>query len=340
MSLAQRIGQLFDLGLSGDRLGAAEQRAIRTDHVGSVWYVEKSSAGVATIRRVSQSVQDLATIPNTAGVRFLVAANQEGGLIQSLTGPGFSHVPSARAQGHLSAGTLRADALRWGRQLRAAGVQFNFAPVMDVVPPGRDAQNQPIGVLHRGYGHSPGPVAVHGIAFQQGMRAAGVATSAKHFPGLGRVVGNTDVTAGVVDRTTAADDPYLQTFRRSVAAGVPFVMVALATYTRIDRRHLAVFSPVVIRHLLRGALQFDGVVISDDLGDARAVAAIPPARRAIDFLLAGGDMIISKSVAPAHAMARAVLARAGADPAFRRIIDASARRILQAKLAAGLLPCG
>jgi beta-N-acetylhexosaminidase len=96
----------------------------------------------------------------------------------------------------------------------------------------------------------------------------------------------------------------------------------------------------VIRHLLRGALQFDGVVISDDLGDARAVAAIPPARRAIDFLLAGGDMIISKSVAPAHAMVRAVLARAGADPAFRRIVDASARRILQAKLAAGLLPCG
>ena len=75
------------------------------------------------------------------------------------------------------------------------------------------------------------------------MQGAGVATTVKHFPGLGRVVGNTDFTAGVVDAITTADDPYLEPFKTAIDAGVPFVMVSLATYDQIDPTHLAAFSP-------------------------------------------------------------------------------------------------
>src|SRR5450756_282320 len=84
--------------------------------------------------------------------------------------------------------------------------------------------------------------------------------------GLGRVASNTDFAAEVVDSVTTADDPYLDSFRAAIDAGVPLVMVALATYTRIDPAHLAAFSPVVIGGLLRGDLGFQGVVVSDDLG--------------------------------------------------------------------------
>jgi len=172
------------------------------------------------------------------------------------------------------------------------------------------------------------------------MEAAGVTSSAKHFPGLGRVVGNTDFTASVVDDTTTVDDPYLQSFAAAVVAHVPFVMVALATYTRIDPHRLAVFSPMVIGQMLRGALHFDGVVISDDMGAATAVASIPAGQRAIDFLLAGGDMVISKTVAPAEAMYQAVMSRTSSDLAFRGRVDDAALRVLGAKQASGLLPCG
>ena len=340
MSEAQRAGQLFALGLAADRLDATTAAAIRADHFGTVWFVQKSSAGAAGIRSVSDAVQALATTSATAGVGFYVAANQEGGIIQSLTGPGFSTIPSAASQGTLNPSTLQADAARWGRQLKAAGVNLNFAPVMDVVPPGTDAENQPIGVLKRGYGHDPATVAEHGVAFLQGMQSAGVATTAKHFPGLGRVVGNTDFTAGVVDRVTTRDDPSLASFAAAVSAHVPFVMVALATYTKIDPDHLAVFSPIVIQQMLRGDLGFNGVVISDDMGAAVAVATIPPADRAVDFLLAGGDMIISKTLGPAEAMDRAVVARAAGDPSFRRLVDAAALRVLRVKQASGLPPCG
>ena len=71
-------------------------------------------------------------------------------------------------------------------------------------------------------------------------------------------------------------------------AGVPFVMVSLATYTRIDSSHIAAFSPVVMRTILRGDLGFHGVVMSDSLS-ATAVSSVIPGSRAIRFLTAGGD---------------------------------------------------
>jgi beta-N-acetylhexosaminidase len=69
------------------------------------------------------------------------------------------------------------------------------------------------------------------------------------------------------------------------------------------------------------------------------VAGIPPADRAIDFIQAGGDMIVSKTAGPAGTMASALVARSGTDPAFRRRIDQAALRVLETKQASGLLPC-
>lgn len=339
MTVAQRIGQLFLLGLADDRLGPAELYAIRDQHVGSVWFTAQTSIGIAGIRAIADAVQAQVSPATTADVGFFVAANQEGGLIQALAGPGFSTIPSAVLQGRRTVSTLTADALVWGEELRAAGVNLDFAPVFDVVPPGSDVSNEPIGVLEREYGHDPLTTGGHAAAVVTGMTEAGVATTAKHFPGLGRVVGNTDFAAGVVDAVTTADDPDLLSFRAAVDAGVPFVMVALATYTRIDPAHLAAFSPLVIGSLLRGDLGFRGVIMSDDLGAATAVAAMPPGQRALDFLLAGGDFIVSATAAATVSMAVALQARAAADPKVATRVDDAALRILEAKEAAGLLSC-
>ena len=338
MTEEQRIGQLFLLGLANDQLGVAEVNAIRTYHLGSVWFVEQSTAGAAAIRTVADAAQSLATADTTAGVGFFVAANQEGGIIQSLSGPGFSTIPSALDQGAIDPATLRPSAALWGRELASAGVNLNFAPVLDVVSPGTDAQNAPIGALRRGYGHDPATVSAHAIAFMRGMGDSGIATTGKHFPGLGRVTGNTDFTSAVDDVTTA-NDAYLASFRDAVAAGIPMVMVALAKYQQIDAAELAAFSPTVMRQMLRVSLGFNGVVVSDDLGATVAVANITPADRAISFLLAGGDLIISKTVAPANAMAGAIAARVSSDAAFKARVDDAALRVIRAKMAVGLVRC-
>jgi beta-N-acetylhexosaminidase len=338
LTLPQRVGQLFSLGLANDRLGPAELKAIRSSHIGSVWFTQTTTAGVSAIRAVATEVQAQATHAATGGVRFYVAANQEGGQIQALRGLGFSTIPSAVTQGTLTPTALQRDAKGWGRQLLAAGVNLDFAPVMDVVPPGTDAQNQPIGVLQREFGHDPSTVAVHGAAFIRGMSAAGIATTAKHFPGLGRVRGNTDNVAAVIDSVTTATDPSLRSFRAAVQAGAPFVMVALATYTRIDAAHQAVFSPTVMR-LLRSGMGFEGVIVSDELGETAAVSGIPVAKRAIDFLSAGGDLVVSKTVGPTVTMAAALVARASTDPAFNTRVEDAVRRVLAAKAVSGLLSC-
>jgi len=338
MTPDQRIGQLFHLGLAGDQLGPTEINLIQTDHIGSVWFVATSTAGVAGIQAVTSAVQAQVSSASTANVRFFIAANQEGGVIQAMQGPGFSRIPAAVVQGSMTPASLQSQAATWGEQLQAAGINFNFAPVMDVVPPGTDAQNQPIGVLQREYGHDPATVGSQGVAFLMGMHQSGIAVSLKHFPGLGQVTGNTDFTTAT-DTVTTATDPYLQSFKDGIAATADFVMVALALYTKIDPNHLAAFSPVVMTQMLRHSLGFSGVIISDDLGATAAVASIPPATRAIDFLTAGGDMIISKTSAPAGAMVQAIRTRVAADASFRQRVDDAALRILWAKQAYGLLPC-
>jgi beta-N-acetylhexosaminidase len=199
--------------------------------------------------------------------------------------------------------------------------------------------NQPIGVLHRGYGHDPQTVGSAVVAFIQGMQGAGIATTAKHFPGLGRVVGNTDNTSGVVDSLTGPHDAYLEPFSQAIQAGAPFVMVALATYTRIDPNHLAAFSPAVM-DLLRHDLGFKGVIVSDDLGATKAVEGIDPALRATAFLEAGGDLMIVRGLGVAIQMQRAVVSKATTDPGLRSLVDAAALRILETKRAHGLLSCG
>jgi beta-N-acetylhexosaminidase len=337
LSLAQQVGQLFLVGVAGDvttpRLTAAE----RSYHFGSL-LLTRSAAGTAALARQTAAMQSLAP-SDTAGIRLFIAANQEGGQVQQLTGPGFAPMPSALVQGGWSESGLRAAATQWGTDLRAAGVNLNLAPVMDVVPQATAASNAPIGAVDREFGYDPATNGAHGAAFIKGMAAAGVESAAKHFPGLGRVTGNTDYTPDVTDTVTTASDPYLDSFRAAIGARVPMVMVALATYTRIDPAHLAVFSPAVMR-LLRDGLGFTGVIVSDDLGQAQAVQAIPAATRAVSFLTAGGDLIISQNLGPAEQMAAAVLARAAVNPAFRATVAAAAALVLAAKQAAGLFRCG
>ena len=174
----------------------------------------------------------------------MVAADQEGGQVQRLRGQGFDRIPSAQRQAQTSPAELKSDAARWGRQLRRAGIDANLAPVADVVPKDREGVNEPIGVLRRGYGSNPAAVAAHVPAFVEGMDAAGVATSVKHFPGLGRVRGNTDLTRrGGRRAPPPGDDPDLKPFAAGVDAGTDMVMMSSAYYSEIDPSRRAAFSP-------------------------------------------------------------------------------------------------
>jgi len=337
MTPAQRIGQLFMVGGPVTGLTAATRSAISQSHAGNLILTGRTTAGASSVRSVASASDALTGATATAGVPLFIAADQEGGLVQVLQGPGFSRMPTALTQGTWSDSTLTANARVWGFQVLRAGVDVNLAPVMDTVSRSFAPKNAPIGKYFREYGYTSAAVAAKGTAFLQGMRSTGMAMTAKHFPGLGRVVGNTDTTSGVTDTVTTRLSSDLAPFKAAVAAGAPFLMLSSAFYSKIDSRHPAVFSPTVISGMIRGDLGFTGVVVSDDLGNAKQVQAWSPGARAVSFIGAGGDMVLTVNPAVLPAMVASVTARSATDSAFRARVSASVLRVLTAKASLGLL---
>lgn len=336
MSTAQRVGQLFMVGVSSTDPTGEQLSMITDDHLGGVYLDGNSSAGVAATKKVTDALKARSTSANGAGL--WIGTDQEGGQVQRLKGDGFSTMPTALEQGQQAPATLKANAQKWGGELKQAGLNLNLAPVMDTVPEDVGTSNQPIGRYDREYGYTPDAVATHGGAYLQGEQAAGIQTTAKHFPGLGRADGNTDTTAGVKDTTTTRNDAYVQPFQTAVTDGAPLVMVSSAIYTRIDPGHVAAFSPTILTTMLRGDLGFDGVIITDSMA-AAAVAGVPVGDRAVDFLTAGGTVILTGKAADVPTMIDAVTAKAGSDSSFKAVVDAAAEHVLAAKNQAGLLSC-
>jgi beta-glucosidase-like glycosyl hydrolase len=338
MTEAQRVGQVLMVGTPATGVSTSVASAISQQHVGSVILTGRSHAGVSATASVTKALRAKATSSATAGVPLVVAADQEGGQVQVLQGTGFSRLPSALTQGTWSTSTLSSRARSWAGELRAAGVNLNLAPVADTVPSAAFApSNAPIGAYDREFGYTTSRVGVHSAAFASGMRGGGVMTAVKHFPGLGRVTANTDTSSGVTDRTTTSTDPYLKPFRDAVAAGSEVVMVSSAVYTRIDAKNPATFSPTVIGGMIRRDMNFRGVVISDDIGHARQLAAWSPGTRAVKFLAAGGDLVLTVDATQAPAITRAIRARMAASPTFTRQVHAAALRVLTLKQRMGLL---
>lgn len=332
MTEAQRVGQLLMVGAPSAGLSADTTAAIRDDDAGSVILIDTSARGVDAIRSLTQQLQSEAPRHD----RLFIATDQEGGLVQRMQGPGFSTIPSAVEQGKLASDTLRQEAQNWGTQLAAAGLNVDLAPVLDTVPRG-DTDNPPIGDLEREYGHTPDAVSTSGLAFAEGLNDAHVAATVKHFPGLGRVTGNTDTVAGVTDDQTTAHDPYLKPFAGAVRANVPFVMVSTAIYSKIDRGVPAAFSRKIVTGILRDRFGFGGVIITDDLGGAAQVSSYSVAQRAIKVIAAGGDMLLTIVPTQAATMTSALLVKAKRDATFKAKIDAAALRVLEVKQRFGLL---
>ncbi|MBB2894529.1 glycoside hydrolase family 3 N-terminal domain-containing protein [Flexivirga oryzae] len=338
LSPAQRAGQLLMIGLDANAASTADDSLIAEQHVGNVIYLG-GWTGRSKIQSTSNHLQSEASSSATGGVGMLIAADQEGGAVQQLRGPGFSTLVSALQQGTMSSSARTAYATTIGRQLKAAGVNLDLAPVSDTVPASMAASNAPIGKYAREYGHAPATVAAAVGDVVRGLDAGGVGATVKHFPGLGRITGNTDYTSvGTTDTVTTATDPYLRPFSAGMKAGAAAVMIASAHYAKLDPSTQATFSGKVITGLLRGTLGWHGVVVTDDM-NAVAVSGIPVGERAVRFVAAGGDIVLTGRAANASPMIGAILARAGSDAAFAAKVTASVQRVLTLKRRLGLLHC-
>ena len=239
MTAAQRAGQLLMVGLQPTGSSRALAAQVKSQGLGGVIYLGGWSSGATSMATISARLQA------SAADGLLVAADQEGGQVQQLRGSGLhpdavGPHPGAvqrRHRGEERRGVV-ARAQAGPASTSTSRRSPTPCPPRSAPPTSRSAATAATSPPAR-----PPTNARYAAAFVRGTLAAGIAPTVKHFPGLGRITGNTDVTSnGITDRTTSADDPYLAPFEAGIEAGAPLVMISSARYPKLDPDNQAMFS--------------------------------------------------------------------------------------------------
>ena len=238
----------------------------------------------------AQCLELIRSLEAALGRPLVVMVDHEGGRVVRFP-TGVTSFPDARAQGqrHDLAAIRRQGEIE-GEELRPLGVRVNLAPCADVVVEGAD----PV-IGARSYGADPAWVAACAAARIEGLQSRGVAACAKHFPGLGAVPRDPHLTLPTIrlDRATL-ERIHLAPFQAAAAAGVAMIMSSHVCYPTLgDPPGVpATFSARLIRGVLRDRMQFEGVVLSDDLemGALRECGTIGDA--AVKAVAAGHDVVL------------------------------------------------
>ncbi|GAA1415019.1 beta-N-acetylhexosaminidase [Glutamicibacter uratoxydans] len=332
MSPSQQAASLVMAGIPAAGATDGEISQLQKQGISNIFLRGRSQLSVSqTAEQVKKAAGALEqNLPQDLPV--WVATDQEGGFVRVLQGPGFSELPTAQKQGQWSQATLKSRLAGVGAELVKAGINVNLAPVADVVPKSIGTANAPIGYFGRQYGDNAQDVASSVLTANQSFAEAGVQPVVKHFPGLGKVTANTDVSSSVTDSTTGADSPDLAPFKKSIAQDLSWVMISNARYTKIDAKNDAPFSSKVITGLLREKLGYERLVISDDLCEAQQVESVPVGQRAVKFVAAGGTMPLCVNTENSLVMAKALADKAEGDAAFAGKVQDAAALVLQEKL--------
>lgn len=318
LSLEGAIGQKLLLAFSGKQgVPPGLVDALRRYRPAGVTLFR--SLNIDTPEQVRALCLDLQRAAQEAGLPpLLVAADQEGGQLMAV-GEGVTQLPGNMALGAVGDAQLARRAGKvLGRELAAMGINVNYAPCCDV---NVNPRNPGIGV--RSFGEDPKQVSALGAAMIAGIQSAGVAATAKHFPGLGDTVVDPHWGRPVVphaqERLLRVELP---PFEAAVGAGVQMVMTAHIALPAVDGRTdvPATLSPAVLGGLLRDQLGFQGVIVTDAMnmhairqGEALGEQAVRAAR-------AGADLLLMGEVAEDHRRVYAGLLQAAQDGSLQEAV--------------------
>jgi beta-N-acetylhexosaminidase len=273
------------IGVAGTELTAQERDWLQDDACGGVILFSRNVASKQQVAELAQSIREAAPRPQ------LVCVDQEGGRVQRLR-DGFTAFPPLekfnalyREDRDAALQLAREHAWVMASEVRATGFDLSFAPVVDL---GRG--NRAIG--DRAFSADPQVVGDFTRAYVDGMHAADMAATLKHFPGHGSVLEDTHfddaVDARPLDEIRALD---LVPFAAGIDAGADAVMMAHVKYPAVDPDP-AGYSRKWIEDILRGEMGFRGVVFSDDIGMAAAFSAGGIRARIDAHLDAGCDVVL------------------------------------------------
>ena len=337
MTLEQKVGQLMLVGFDGTSVSPEFRAVLQELHIGGVIFYDRN---VTSPQQVAQLNADLQTAVRANGDPALFTTiDQEGGVVARLReDKGFTEFPgqmAVAATGDVENARRVAQAL--SAELLALGFNMDLTPDLDV---NNNPANPIIGT--RSFGSDPVRVAEFGVAFVTAMQDAGVLAIGKHFPGHGDTAIDSHVALSSVpyDRARLEAVEFVP-FRAAMRAQVAGIMTAHITFPAIDPTPglAATLSPRVLTDLVRGEMQYDGLVMTDELTmGALATSGYPAPKAAVAALKAGADLLLFQTGYAMHREAHAALVDAvrRGEISEERLNDA-VRRVLRVKEQFGLL---
>ncbi len=282
----EEVAKLFVWGFDGTSVSSRRKALLRAHPVAGVILFKRN---IETLDGMKSLNRDLKKI---GGRRFLIAIDEEGGRVSRLPPIALKFPPAAfwgkfyEREKDLRLVTRMGRLL--GRELKAVGVNLDFAPVLDV---NSNPKNPVIG--DRAFSSDPKTAAMVALAFAEGLRREGILTCGKHFPGHGDTETDSHVTLPKVRRGRAGLERIeLLPFRKAVAARIPMLMTAHVVYSALDPKLPATLSPRILQDLLRKKMGYRGVVISDDLQMKAVSQKYAPDEAAVLALAAGCDLLL------------------------------------------------
>lgn len=333
LTLRQKIGQLVLYSMDGGEITPETQSFMQHYCIGNVIHFGNNVSGFEDARALNARLRGLIS-DSCAGIAPFISIDHEGGRVLRFSRD-FTWFPSHMALSAADDPALtEAVGRAMGEELRAAGFNLNFAPVVDV---NSNLGNVVIGV--RSFGDDPGRVARHGAAMARGLQRAGVMACLKHFPGHGDTALDSHYALPTVDKsieTLRATElrPYAEILPQGAADAV---MTAHILFPQIEPGGVpATMSPAILQGLLRQALRFDGVIVSDGMQMLAIKDHFGVARGCVMAVKAGVDLLcIGTGGAGVQDIQRECLdalyeAALSGDIPMRRIDDAVAH-VLRAK---------
>lgn len=333
MSLQEKIGQMILCGFQGTEPSEELEVLIAEYHIGGVIYFARNVANTKQVAELSSSLQGIAERSGT--VPLWISIDQEGGMVARIT-EGVALMPGSMALAAGDAGPEAAyeAALISGKELRALGINLNFAPDLDV---NNNPDNPVIGV--RSFGESPELVAKYGSQAVRGFQEANVVATAKHFPGHGdtNVDSHLDlptITHGE-ERIRAVE---LVPFIKAIDGGVDAIMSSHIYFPALESQKLPVtLSKTVLTGLLREELGYEGVIMTDCMEMHAISEHYGTVAAAVMAVEAGADLVLISHRRDLQIGAIAAIEQAVREGRVAEAqIDASVERLLALKVRRGV----
>lgn len=324
--IQKKVGQLFLVGFNGYSVPADFKKAIQEYHVGGTIYFRRNVQSPAQLAELSNELQG--SRPKECPA-MLISIDHEGGKVNRLIKP-FTKFPGNDYLGELGSPKIGFEfGVVLGKELKAIGVNVNFAPVVDV----NSNPNSPI-IKNRAFSSDPEVCGKLGSAVCRGIQKMGVMAVAKHFPGHGDTKEDSHFALPKVEKTLEELEKLeLIPFRRVIRSRVDGIMTAHIQNSFLDPKYPATLSEATIEQLLRGQLRYSRLVFADDLEMKAISEHFGAAEAAVLAVQSGCDILIYKGDAgfPEEAFAAVVkavetgaIAREKLDRALARIKSAKA----------------